>query len=240
MYAVLSDIHGNMFAFQNVIEDMKHFDIEGVILLGDLIDYGMQSNEVVECISTDFNYKIICNIWGNHERAIMLEDFTMFSSHRGSECANFTASVLTDYTKEYLNTKMNKDGIQKFEIYGRKCLAVHGSLEDRYWKSIFLDDVHGDYSLYDLVVSGHSHYSQVFTKFYDDENKAKRNKHAVTFVNPGSVGQPRNHNRCAQYALIDSNLSIQLRCIPYDVEKAMALYDGSVDAFYRDRLEYGV
>lgn len=240
MYAVLSDIHGNMFAFRKVLDDMKSFDIEGVILLGDLIDYGMQSNEVVECIRDDFDYKIICNIWGNHENAIMLEDFTRFSSPRGSECARFTARVLTDDTKEYLNTHMNKNGIQEFKICGKHCLAVHGSLEDHYWKSVFPENVNGDYRSYDLVFSGHSHYSHMFTRFCDVENQVKRNKHAVTFINPGSVGQPRNQNCCAQYALIDSNLSIQLRCVSYDVEKAMALYDGRVDTFYRDRLEYGV
>ncbi len=240
MYAVLSDIHGNMFAFQKVLDDMKSFDIEGVIILGDIIDYGMQPNEVVDYLRNEFDYEIICNIWGNHERAIMLEDFTRFSSSRGGECARFTASILTDDTKKYLNSKMNKDGIQEFELFGKRCLAVHGSLDDHYWKSIFPEDVHGDYSSYCIVFSGHSHYSNVFTRFYDVENQVKRNKHAVTFINPGSVGQPRNHNCCAQYALIDCNLSIQLRCVPYDVEKSMALYDGNVDSFYRDRLEYGV
>ena len=54
MYAVLSDIHGNMYAFQKVLEDMKLFDIEGVILLGDLIDYGMQSNEVADYFNNEF------------------------------------------------------------------------------------------------------------------------------------------------------------------------------------------
>ena len=96
MYAILSDIHGNMYALGKVLEDMGKFDIEGVILLGDLIDYGMQSNEVVACIEDELDYKIVCNIWGNHERAIALEDFTGFSSKRGSECARYTASVLTE------------------------------------------------------------------------------------------------------------------------------------------------
>ena len=240
MYAVLSDIHGNMFAFQRVLEDMKLFDVEGVVLLGDIIDYGMQSNEVVNYLKSKFDYKIICNIWGNHERAIMLEDFTGFSSVRGSECARYTASRLTVETKDYLNTEMNKEGFQLFELFGKKCLAVHGSLEDYYWKSIFPNDVHGCYSSYDLVFSGHSHYSHVFSKFYDAEDGIRRNKHAVVFLNPGSVGQPRNHNPSAQYALIDDNACVQLRCVPYDVKKAMELYHGQVDQFYSERLEFGV
>ena len=43
LYAVLSDIHGNLFALESVVRDMQSFDISSVILLGDLIDYGMQS-----------------------------------------------------------------------------------------------------------------------------------------------------------------------------------------------------
>ena len=135
---------------------------------------------------------------------------------------------------------MSKEGTFEFELYGRHCLAVHASKENRFWKAISPDNVRGDYYNLDIVFSGHSHYSHVFTKFYDADDSIRRNKHAVTFINPGSVGQPRNHNPAAQYALLDNNLNVCLRCIPYDVEKAMELYDGKIDIFYRDRLKNGV
>ena len=63
LYAVLSDIHGNLFALESVVRDMQSFDISSVILLGDLIDYGMQSNEAVRFLRDSFDYNIICNIW---------------------------------------------------------------------------------------------------------------------------------------------------------------------------------
>ncbi len=229
-----------MYACQKVLEDLAKFDIDGVILLGDLIDYGMQSNEVVDYIRDALDYDIICNIWGNHERAIALEDFTRFSSERGIECARYTASVLTGKTREYLVNSMKNEGMQEFTLFGKTCLAVHGSLEDHYWKSIMPDNVRGDYRKYDLVFSGHSHYSHMFTKFYDADDPYHRNKHATTFINPGSVGQPRNHNPNAQYALIDEDMNAQLRSVTYDVDRAMALYSGQVDIFYRDRLKFGV
>ena len=90
-YAILSDIHGNLFALKEVIDDFK--DIDFIILLGDLIDYGMQSNEVVEYIKENLSSKIICNIWGNHEKAIMTQDFNHFSSKRGVESAKFTINL---------------------------------------------------------------------------------------------------------------------------------------------------
>jgi len=63
----------------------------------------------------------------------------------------------------------------------------------------------------------------------------------VKFINPGSVGQPRNHNPNAQYALYDAETdSVIMRAVPYDVYKAMSLYDKSVDKFYRERLKQGI
>ena len=239
--AVLSDIHGNLQALQAVVQDMQKFDISGVVLLGDLIDYGMQSNEVVWYLRENIRCPILCNIWGNHERAILLEDFTRFSSERGEKSARRTSKVLGKAEKEYLCGKLNRDGFQEFDLCGKKCLAVHGSLEDVFWKSVFPENVHGNYEPYDIVFSGHSHYSHVFSKFYDSDDPSMRNKHAVLFINPGSVGQPRNHHSQAQYAILDiETLSVNMRSVPYDVEKAQSYFDGSVDEFYRDRLTNGI
>ncbi len=240
-YAVLSDIHGNLYALEAVVTDMASFEIEGAILLGDLIDYGMQSNEVVEYLRDRFPYKILCNIWGNHERAVMCSDFQRFSSQRGVESAKHTAEILTDRTKYYLDSEMLSDSSFEFLLDGLKCLAVHGSMDDPCWKAVFPDKVNGDYRKYDIVFSGHSHYPHVFTKFYDAEDKERRNKHAVMFINPGSVGQPRNHNPHAQYMIFDAvQRNIAVRSVPYDVESAMELFNGSIDMFYRDRLEKGI
>jgi predicted phosphodiesterase len=155
--------------------------------------------------------------------------------------AKYTANQLTEESVEYINRVMNRNGIEVFTIGGFKALAVHGSLTDNYWKAIMPDDLRGNYSGYDFVFSGHSHYSHCFTKFYDCDNAEMRNKKAVIFINPGSVGQPRNHNPLAHYALLDADtLNVQMRTLSYDIDATMALYDGSVDEFYRTRLKTGV
>ena len=155
-YAILSDIHGNLFALKEVIKDLNNQKINQVILLGDLIDYGMQSNEVIEFINNEFSSKIICNIWGNHEKAILTDDFNHFSSKRGVESAKFTDSILSDDSKRYLDDNLIHDGKYEFEINEKSVLAVHGSLTDYYWKAIFPDNLNGDYSNFDIVLSGHS------------------------------------------------------------------------------------
>ena len=240
-YAILSDIHGNLFALEEVCNDLINQNIDSIILLGDLIDYGMQSNEVIDFIKENFSSKIICNIWGNHENAILTKDFNHFSSSRGVESAKFTDSILTDDSKDYLNNELIHEGRFEFELDDKKVLAIHGSLNDYYWKAIFPDNLNGDYIDYDIVLSGHSHYPHVFQKFYDFDNPDFRNKKSVLFINPGSVGQPRNHNPNAQYAILDTDsMSVELRYIEYPKDKAMALYDGSIDEFYRKRLENGI
>ena len=129
----------------------------------------------------------------------------------------------------------------EFTLDGKRCLAVHASLDDVFWKAVMPDNVRGDYKDFDIVFSGHSHYPHTFAKFYETCDPKRRNKHAALFVNPGSVGQPRNHDPQAQYAIFDSQTqSVMMRRVKYPVDKAMSLYDGSVDDFYRARLEYGV
>lgn len=240
-YAILSDIHGNLFALKEVIKDLNNQNIDSIILLGDLIDYGMQSNEVIESIKDDLSDKIICNIWGNHEKAIMTGDFGHFSSQRGVDSAKFTESQLTDNSKNYLNKELIHEGKYEFEIGDKKALAIHGSFNDYYWKAISHDNLNGDYSDFDIVLSGHSHYPHVFQHFYEADNPDMRNKKAVWFINPGSVGQPRNHNPNSQYAILDvDSMGVELRYVEYPKDKAMALYDGSIDDFYRLRLENGI
>lgn len=238
-YAILSDIHGNLFALEEVVRDFE--DIDYVLLLGDLIDNGMQSNEVIEYIYDNLTSKIICNLWGNHELNIINEDFSHFSTKRGVESAQFTNSQLSDSSKMYLKNECSQNGFFEFSLDDKKVLAIHGSLDDPYWKSIHPDNLNGNYSMYNFVMSGHSHYPHVFQKFYYVDNPEMRNKKSVLFINPGSVGQPRNHNPNAQYAIFDDEtMSVELKSVKYPKDKAMALFDGSVDDFYRKRLENGI
>ena len=244
-YLVLSDIHGNVSAFDAVMDDCAGEKFAGVILLGDLIDYGMRSNEIVQKLidleTSDWKNKIFVNIWGNHEKLVVDKDLERLSSDRGRVMARYTARQLSDTSVEYIQQSMNKAGIQEFEMGGLKCLAVHGSLDDHYWKAIGPENLHGDYVGYDMVFGGHSHYSHVFTQFYPVENPELRNKKAVEFINPGSVGQPRNQNPYAQYAVVSlPSKRAELRAVEYDVKYEQSLYPDEIDEFYKTRLTRGV
>lgn len=238
---IMSDIHGNLEALNAVLSyARKNYKIDKSVILGDIIDYGMHSNEVIQCIQK-LDFPIICNIWGNHERAIMLDDYTRFSTERGSECARYTKSILTMEARKYILEQMNSSGRCEFDYDGKKYLAVHGSLEDNFWKSVNLEGPLEEYRKYDYVFCGHSHISFMYEKYYEVDSLKYRNKKKVVFINPGSVGQPRNLCNLSQFAIFDTESgSVFLEKIPYDIKKEQRDFSGNVDLFYRDRLELGI
>lgn len=244
--AILSDIHGNCSALESVLNDIKaNHNPDAIALLGDLIDYGMRSNEAISMVKS-IDIPLICNIWGNHEQAIIDEDYQRFSSERGVLSAKNTKKNLSEDSVAYLTSTMDRSGMAEFEFGGKKFLAVHGSLTDPYWKAIFPDRGNGTdgafagYEGYDYVLSGHSHFAHAFDYFYKVDNPEYRNKKKVVFINPGSVGQPRNHNPKAQYAILDNCKGVSLISVPYDIEYEQSLFTDEVDSFYRDRLTNGV
>ncbi len=237
---ILSDLHGNLSAVESVIRYIEGLPgSKSLLLLGDLVDYGMHSNEVIDKIRS-LPYPIVCSIRGNHEQAILTGDFSRFSSERGKSCAGYTKSVLSTDSVEYIEKTM-PSGVREFEIDGKKCLAVHGSLEDVYWKSIRPGQDLSGYRKYDWVFSGHSHLPHFFEVFFDADNPDYRNKKKTGFINPGSVGQPRNHNPLAQFAILDTDTDeVRMIKVAYDIEKEQEAYAGQVDEFYKTRLETGI
>lgn len=238
--AILSDIHGNETALKTVFDRLGSSGVDKLILLGDIIDYGPHSNEVIDIlISSDL--PVICNIIGNHENAIINSEYSRFSSERGKQSAEFTRSTLSDNSWNYIKNNMYGSGKYEFTVDTFKCLAVHGSLSDEYWKAIRPGDELKDYAEYDYVFSGHSHYPHFFEMYYKADRIKTRNLKKTTFINPGSVGQPRNICPFAQYAVWDTITGeINMARIKYDIKKEQQCFFSEIDSFYRDRLEAGI
>lgn len=240
---ILSDIHGNQTAFQAVLARAAQIpDINACILLGDIIDYGMHSNEVIQMVQS-LPYPTLCNIRGNHEDAMIQKEYGRFSSDRGRDCARYTRSILNQDSWDYLFYKMEPSGMKEFDCSGKRCLAVHGSPEDPYWQSINPETIclEKTGSDYDYVFSGHSHLPHFIEKYVACEDARRRNKKKVIFINPGSVGQPRNLNNMAQFAVLDTETEqVAFEKVRYDIHAEQSAYHGQVDDFYRERLEWGI
>lgn len=238
---LLSDIHGNLSAMEAVLDQMEKFPaIDAAILLGDVIDYGMHSNEIVQIIQS-FPVPILCSIRGNHELVILTQDYSRLSSDRCRDCSRYTRSILSENTWSYIKGTMHPTAMQEFDVGGNKCLAVHGSLEDIYWKSIKPGENDPAYAKYDYVFSGHSHHPHFFETLYIADNPDTRNQKKTAFINPGSVGQPRNLSTAAQFAVLDTTTgTVAMEKALYDIEREQRAYTGQVHGFYRTRLGFGV
>lgn len=241
---VLSDIHGNLSALDAVVRDMelRNYHPGCIAVLGDNINYGMRPNEVIDRLkSLSKRYKILINLFGNHEKALLDGDTTHFSTERGKQILDLTRSNLTEDSMVYIGG-MTKEGLKETMVGDRRFLFVHGSLGDPYWGKLNnerVDDVL--YSKYDFVISGHSHIPHLIEHFYSTDNPEYRNKKRTVFINPGSVGQPRNHNPRSQYLYMEVSSEVfHFNSVPYDIEREQSLFTDRVDGFYSRRLKKGI
>lgn len=241
IYLILSDLHGNleaMKALKNYLSKSTHVD--GIILLGDIVDYGPHSNEVIAEIKK-FDIPIICNIRGNHEDIILSGDYSRLSTDRGRRSSAYTKSKLTKESIAYIENNMGPKGFASFNLEGFKCFAIHGCLEDEYWGKFNHESDFNGYEEYDYVFMGHSHIPHYIEHFYDIENAVYRNKKKTIFINPGSLGQPRNHCTKAQFAILElPSGKLDFLKLDYDIVKEQRAFSENVDGFYRTRLEVGV
>ena len=240
--AILSDIHANLSALNSVLEDIQNnHPVDAYVLLGDIVNYGMRPNETILRLE-QLEKPLLGNIWGNHECA-MVDDSQLphFSTDRGRSALMYMRNLLTEHSMQYLDS-MTKVGYAEEEVDGKKVLLVHGDMKDMYWGKMTDAEQHDEcYKKYDYVLHGHSHVLQYNEVFFADENPAMRNKKKTVFINPGSVGQPRNHNPRAQFAILDIVTGeCKLLSVAYDIVYEQSLYPEEIDSFYKDRLSKGI
>ena len=239
---LLSDIHANVTAFEAVLADIKMLGYgDAIAILGDLVNYGPRPNEVIDMVEA-VSLPVIVNLWGNHEYSIFGGSLDRFATDRGRAVLKYTNTILTEESKNYLDSKMDHDGFEEYMTDNHSFLFMHGNLDDPYWGKFGIDKMNDErFAKYDYVISGHSHIPHYVEHFFPRDNKEYRNKKRTIFINPGSVGQPRNHNPYAQYGILDTRSgNYEHRSVWYDVEKEQALFDDRVDVFYRDRIKLGV
>lgn len=194
--AVISDIHGNFPALKSVLEDIDKADIDEIICLGDIVGYYCQVNE---CIDVLRKRNIHC-LLGNH-------DYYMISN---TYCNSKTVRMCIDYQK----TIIRKNNLKWLESltpeYDTKDVSFrHGGWNNAIEERISdFDFSWVEYFPQRLFLSGHTHIQGI----QRDENSEK------VYCNPGSVGQPRDNDPRAAYAIICSDRQIDLRRVNYDID----------------------
>jgi putative phosphoesterase len=213
---IVSDIHGNWPALSAVLEAEGKFD--QILCLGDLVNYGPQPVECVAWAKELSSDAII--LQGNHDRALGLDTDPHCSTAYAALAAatqKFTERMLAPELKEFL---AGLQPMQRFQMGSAKCFACHASAKDplyhymppnaavTLWESEIIVAQQPDFLFY-----GHTHLP-MNTRF-----------RRTLVVNPGSVGQPKDGDPRAAYAIWEDG-EIMLRRAAYDVEETVRAYEG--------------
>lgn len=223
--AVLSDIHSNIDALDAVLTDAAQWDCRAFVCLGDTIGYGPEPAACVERIREISAATVL----GNHELMFVVREQLTHLPKSLEVPMCRAAEQLSAAQVEWLAEL-------PFTAQYQGVTLSHGSLHDvAEFDYIFeLEDAEAHFAAQSTQVSfhGHSHYPAVWERQVDEISSYVPSGSAVMLdagdryaINPGSVGQPRDGDPRAGYALYDPGARLLLhRRVEYDVERAMARF----------------
>jgi predicted phosphodiesterase len=247
---LLSDIHSNLEALEACLDAAPDYDL--VANLGDVVGYGGSPNQTVELLRVT---KPI-NVRGNHDRACCgLTDTTNF---------NPAAAAAAKWTRDELSDR-NLDWLRELPcgpVRDKHCKGVqfvHGSPvdEDIYITSPFGASEALEFSNCHLTFFGHTHTQCAYarpheiagplvperlnTASFAQASRLRLDPARKYLVNPGSVGQPRDRDRRAAFAVYDSDeQEILFYRVPYDIAEAqMRILQAGLPKMLAMRLEEG-
>jgi predicted phosphodiesterase len=239
---IVSDVHSNLEAFQSVVSDAEHRGgFDEVWSLGDLVGYGPDPGAVIDLLG-QFTHRAVV---GNHDLASIDElSLEAFNDH-ATEANIWTAGRLTEDQKKYL-------GLQPMKLeLGEFCL-VHGSPRDPVWEYVVSNSAAvASFNHFDTFrcLVGHSHIPFICRRTGVDvaEFRVPTLDDALPLnddrmiINPGSVGQPRDGDPRASYAVYDSDdETITHHRAEYDISKTQdKMREHELPEFLIDRLTYG-
>ena len=153
----------------------------------------------------------------------------------------FTRDKLTQSSMHYIKHIM-EEPMRELVVDNRKILLLHGDIDNPYWGKLTPSKINDPrYSPYDYVFCGHTHHTFKVEAYFEVDDPVMRNQKRTTFINPGSVGQPRNHNPHAQYVYIDILTGeTHFNTVSYNIDEEQRLYPDEIDKFYSERLKYGI
>ena len=239
-YAIISDIHSNFIALEQVLERIDSEKCDKIICLGDIVGYGPFPNECIELVKKKSD-KVIA---GNHDHAaaglLEMDYFNIYAK----KAIEWTITALKDENKKYLQTLPMHE-------YTNDAFFVHATpmIPERWGYILTPHQAKLNFEYFDQQICfiGHSHLPVIFSyngkkeseMIYDSEIKFKNNLKYI--INVGSVGQPRDHSAQAAFGIYDTEKKLyKLLRVNYDVytiQKAMMSLD--FPEFLIERLKYG-
>lgn len=229
--AVISDIHGNAFAFEKVISDIKKEGVDQIVCLGDAIQGGAQPSQTVAMLR-----ELGCPVVMGNADAWMLTGIETSKEPTSEARLRMLKAV-----REWSLTKLSADDRAFIEAFkptveisledGRNLLCFHGSPTD-FDQILFPTTAEEEFQaaltpyLPSIMTGGHTHMQQIRRIGASDS----------FFFNPGSVGFAYSHNQpegifhadaWAEYAILTANdgqISLEFKRLSYDANAVIEIY----------------
>ncbi len=229
---IVSDVHSNLPAFISVLEHMESQGVEKRISLGDTVGYGPFPNECVDLTLSHFNFILK----GNHDEASYEPETASYMNPLAKTAIEWTSKKLTQANKETLKNLeygfVTEDGI----------MFVHGSPQAPFeYISTMANAINAFASPmedFQIAFIGHTHVPAIWKmnnykpeltqpKFNSNQKEIGEWEFYVgedkTIINVGSVGQPRDNDPRATYAIFDTEQNhLRIFKVPYATDKTIA------------------
>jgi len=238
-YAILSDVHSNLEALEAVLRNVDKRKVKDVLFLGDAVGYGPNPNECIELLIA--RCKIL--LAGNHDWGVLgLTDINYFNEYARA-AIEWTKQVITEGNRKTLRPLPVKKGINKEDM-----ILVHSTpKEPEEWHYLLtLWDAEINFHYFDnkFCFLGHSHYPFVIEKLLSGElvaykEAAVMGKTERYIISVGSVGQPRDGDPRACYAIVNDERMEIIR-VPYDIGSVQKkMIKEGLPLFLSERLSRG-
>jgi diadenosine tetraphosphatase ApaH/serine/threonine PP2A family protein phosphatase len=237
-FAIISDIHANLEAFEAVLADARDNKCTDFVCLGDVVGYNANPHECVGRLR-----ELDCPIVkGNHDEQASLVESSRDFNEMAEAAIQWTRDNLTAEDKNWLRDLKLQRQVRDFTI-------VHATLDTPgQWGYVFNNlDAAASFTYQNTTVCffGHTHVPMAFIR---DEgvqrqliDKLRIDPEKKYFINVGSVGQPRDGDWHAAYCIydIESNV-VEQRRVKYDVAAAQKkIIDAGLPRLLAERLAIG-
>ncbi len=246
-YGIISDIHGNVHALRAVYEKLGELNVDRIVCLGDIVGYGASPTK---CLDLVLSY---CHevVRGNHDEAVLDPDLGKFFNNAALLALNWTREQLGAYHLHAISHMKTRVRL------GDSLLLVHDT--PVLHESTYIHEIPHAVEAFEgleqgICLHGHTHLPTVFRSQPSGEITLEIPTHEESITlspedrylcNPGSVGQPRDSDSRASFAVLeytspDSESIFTLYRTEYDIEGAKsATHSVGLPASLADRLELG-
>ncbi|MCF7708524.1 MAG: metallophosphatase family protein [Verrucomicrobia bacterium] len=237
-YAILADIHANLEALETVLADSKEQGCAHYACLGDVVGYNANPKECLDIIRS---MNMPC-VKGNHDDYASSETPLEGFNPHATAAIQWTRNHLTDDDRHWLKSLRYLRLVANFSI-------VHATLDGpKRWGYVFDKFAAATSFTYQntgVCFFGHTHVPAAFIRDSvvrgGTYSKFRVEPGRKYFVNVGSIGQPRDGNPKASYAIYDMDEgTIELRRLEYDIAKVQKkILDAGLPERLADRLAVG-